>query len=96
VHLRVISDRQGNEDSGTPLISERNHNLVLPEKMRENRNEWPFSGFSRELIGMSKGDHKTLIHTFSDESDYESLRGVTASFGIGNRRYHVKDIAGTK
>jgi len=82
VHLRLSAIRQGNEDSGTPLISERNHNLVVALKSEENRNEWPFSGFSRELIGMSKGDHKTLIHTFSDESDYESLRGVTASFGI--------------
>ena len=82
VHMRLSAVRQGTEDNGKTLISERNHNLVVASKSEENRNEWPFSGFSRELIGMSMGEHKTLVYTFSDESDYESLRGVTASFEI--------------
>ena len=82
VHLRLSAIRQGNEESGIPLISERNHSLVVALKSEDNRNEWPFSGFSRELIGMSKGDHKTLVNTFSEESEYESLRGVTASYEI--------------
>lgn len=83
VFMRLSAMRQGNDDSSTTLISERDHNLVVALKSEENRNEWPFPGFSRELIGMSKGEHKTLIHTFSEDSDYESLRGVTASFEIG-------------
>jgi trigger factor len=82
VHMRLSAMRQGNDESNTTLISERDHNLVVALKSEENRNEWPFPGFSRELIGMSKGDHKTLIHTFSEDSDYETLRGVTASFEI--------------
>ena len=82
VHLRLSAERQGNDENNTPLITERNHNLVVALKSEENRNEWPFSGFSRELIGMSKDEHKTLVHTFSEESDYESLRGVTATFDI--------------
>lgn len=82
VHLRLSAERQVNDESSTSLISERNHNLIVSLKSEENRNEWPFFGFSRELIGMSKGEHKKLVHTFSEESDYESLRGVTASFEI--------------
>jgi trigger factor len=54
----------------------------VASKNEDKRAEWPFSGFSRELIGMSIGDHKTLIYTFPDDSDYESLRGVTATFEV--------------
>ena len=82
-HLRLSGSRQNEDGSGSsPLISERSHNLVVALKNEDNRSEWPFPGFSRELIGMAKGDHKTLVYTFPDETDYESLRGVTASFEV--------------
>jgi trigger factor len=82
VHMRLSAMRQSEEGDSLPLISERNHNLVIASKNEENRSEWPFSGFSRELIGMVKGEHKTLLYTFPQDSDYESLRGITASFEV--------------
>lgn len=42
--------------------------------------EWPFPGFSRHLIGLSAGDERTIMHTFAEDADYESLRGVEAEF----------------
>jgi trigger factor len=34
------------------------------------------------LIGLSAGDEKTLTHHFPEDSDFESLRGITAQFKI--------------
>ncbi|HET6597649.1 MAG TPA: trigger factor [Anaerolineales bacterium] len=38
-------------------------------------NEWPFSGFARQLIGLKPGDTKTITHTFPEDWDVEDLRG---------------------
>ena len=42
--------------------------------------EWPFPGFSRNLIGLSVGDEKTVNHRFSEDSSYEALRDKEAKF----------------
>jgi trigger factor len=44
--------------------------------------EWPFPGFSRQLIGLSKGDEQTITHTFAEDTQFESLRGVEAVFHV--------------
>lgn len=35
----------------------------------ERDNEWPYSGFARELIGLKAGDTKTIQHKFPQEHD---------------------------
>lgn len=37
--------------------------------------EWPYNGFSRELIGLKPGDTKTIKHTFPEDWELEALRG---------------------
>lgn len=68
------------EDEDPSLVSDRETQiLVLPEG-EDKEHEWPYPGFSRELIGMSIGDEMTSSHTFSEESEYEELQGVQADF----------------
>jgi trigger factor len=57
------------------------------EEQEEEPEEWPFPGFSRQLIGMSKGDEKTLTHTFPEDTQFESLRGVEAAF-----HFEIEDL----
>lgn len=64
------------------IIPERQLSVVIADKEGQRREEWPFEGFSRELIGVSAGDQKKVIHTFSDDSPYENLRGKTIEFSI--------------
>lgn len=83
IFVRLSAERaivgEGDEAS---LIGERPHSVVIAKDSDKREDEWPFPGFSRELIGMSSGDEKSLSHTFSEESDFESLRGVTAQFNV--------------
>jgi len=97
VHLSGIrKDVKEGEDPN--LVSERSLNVTIkPQAMRteseeadsevadskENTStEWPFPGFSRQLIGHSAGDELTLTHTFSEASDFESLRGTDAEYYV--------------
>jgi trigger factor len=83
VFIRLSAERaiveEGEEAS---LIAENPHSLVIASEDEEDEDEWPYPGFSRELIGMSAGDEKTLTHHFPEDSDFESLRGATAQFKI--------------
>jgi len=67
------------------LIRERSTPIVInPDASAKDESdanrEWPYPGFSRQLIGLSANDEKTLTHTFADDSDFETLRGIEAEF----------------
>jgi trigger factor len=92
VYIRLSAKRFSEEESEDPdqeaaLIEERSTSMLIPEDEADTANEWPFGGFSRELIGMSVGDDKTLVYTYPEDSPYETLREVNAEFSI-----HVEDV----
>lgn len=37
--------------------------------------EWPYSGFSKELVGLKVGESKTIKHTFAKDWEVEELQG---------------------
>ncbi len=85
-----LSGHQVDSEEGeeAELVSERSVPILInplkaedaEEKDEDSQDEWPFPGFSRNLIGLSVGDEKTLNHKFSDDSNYEALRGKDAVF----------------
>lgn len=44
--------------------------------------EWPYPGFSAELVGLNAGNTKSLSHEFDPELKDESLRGETIQFEV--------------
>jgi trigger factor len=92
VYVRISGQRvDAEEGEDAELVGERSMPiLVNPESDdtdEETQDEWPFPGFSRNLIGLSVGDEKSIDHKFSEESIYEALRGKDAVFHIA-----VEDI----
>ena len=41
----------------------------------EDKEPWPYPGFSKELIGLSANDEKSIQHTFTEDAPSEKLRG---------------------
>lgn len=87
VYLRLSAQRydeseENEETTESALIEERTTSIVIADENTDTSNEWPFAGFSRELVGMSAGEDKTLVYTFPEDSPYETLREVTAEFSI--------------
>jgi len=83
LHVRLSAHRtESTEGAQAELFSERPISLIIAKKGGDTSDEWPFHGFSRELVGMTAGDRKRLVYTFPDESEFENLRGVTAEFSV--------------
>lgn len=92
IYLKLSAVRQDEDNQTAPLIPERNHTIVIARKAEDRSSEWPFPGFSRELIGMSSLDHRKLIYTFPEDSDYPTLRGATAEFDVTVEDVHARRL----
>lgn len=68
------------------LIKERSFPILVQadsDEAEDNKKyEWPFTGFSKNLVGMSAGDEKSFEYTYSEDAEQEGFRGVRAIFGI--------------
>lgn len=87
---RFDEDDESNENAEAEeaaLIEERSTSIIIADEEADTSNEWPFGGFSRELIGMSVGDAKTLVYKYPKDSPFETLREVNAEFSI-----HIEDV----
>lgn len=84
VYLKLSAKRYEEENEGEEgnLIEERSTSVIIAAADTDTSNEWPFDGFSRKVIGMEAGEEKKLVYTFPEDSQFESMREVTAEFAI--------------
>jgi len=84
LYFRISAKRYDPElgDDAPVLIEERPYVAIIARASEDNRDEWPFEGFSRELIGSSAGSRKTIIYTFPEDFEFENLRSETAEFNV--------------
>jgi trigger factor len=71
---------QPDEGEDPTLINERSQTILI--KTEEDSSEWPFPGFSQQMVGLSAGEEKTVTFTFPDDSAFTSLRGKEAEYHI--------------
>lgn len=74
-------EEDGESEDGN-LIGERSTSVIIADEEADRSTEWPFDGFSRELVGMAAGEDKTLIYAYPEDSQFEALQDVTAEFSI--------------
>lgn len=83
VYIKISAKRTKTDDlPDATVIRERNHSLVIPLEREEQREEWPFPGFSQELIGLNVGDEKSITYTYPDDTEYTTLRNHTVDFFV--------------
>ncbi len=70
------------DDEDATITDKTPQQVVIPEKAKVSENEWPFSGFARELLGVNAGDTKEIEHTYPDDYQDETFQGKTAIFTI--------------
>jgi len=56
--------------------------VVISSEDEGSEEEWPFPGFSRELIGIEAGDTREIQHQYPDDFEDEEFRGKTAIFTV--------------
>jgi trigger factor len=70
------------DDEDASITDKTPQQVVIPTKNEENANEWPYQGFSRDLLGVQAGDVKELQHAYPEDHEEEDYRGKTAIFTV--------------
>ena len=77
VSIKISAKRVAPKDDENPeVIKEMSRQISVGESY-EN---WPYKGFSQELLGLKADEEKTFVHTYEEESVVESLRGQEVEF----------------
>lgn len=69
------------EDEDAQVYPERPAQFIIGTDIIQNR-DWPFPGFNDQLIGLSAGGEKTIVHTFPEDDSDETLRGKEVEFKV--------------
>ena len=70
------SDKEGE----APTINRSGFPIFLKDE--ENKDEWPFPGFSKNLVGLQSSEHVTFTHKFPKDFKDETLQGKNIHFNI--------------
>jgi trigger factor len=73
---------QPEEGQNGEVLEERPLTVLIKEDTEHPQDEWPFTGFAMQMVGVSVGDEKTLTHQFSDDSPYTNLKGKEIEFKV--------------
>lgn len=88
VSVRLSGERVNpGEDQESLLIPESSYQFLVRTEAAAANDEWPFPGFSRQLIGLNRGDTGSVSHVFAEDYDYESLRGAEGQYS-----YEIEDV----
>ena len=89
VSVYIRGERVNPEEGQNPVITEEMpaSMLVQDETVPLNPNEWPYPGFSVNLMGVSTGDEITVEQILPDDLEFKDLQGVSARFFV-----RVEDI----
>jgi trigger factor len=85
VYVRVSGTEivaEGDPETTGETVPERRLNILIDPETSEADQAWPYSGFSKELIGLSAGDSKKLEHAYPEEGDFQTFAGKTIQFEI--------------
>lgn len=91
VLLRGIR-KQVTSGQDATLVNERSIPVVIEKSDNDTSDEWPFPGFSRQLIDLSADEEKQISYKYPDDSPFESLRGVDAEFHVKVERISLRRL----
>ncbi|HRN51027.1 MAG TPA: trigger factor [Anaerolineales bacterium] len=92
VYVLLSATRQEAKDGDAELLPERSYPVVVEKADVDSKNEWPFPGFSRMLLGLKPGEDKSFEHTYADDSEFEELRGQTADFKLKVEEIKAREL----
>jgi trigger factor len=80
----VMIDLKGNKAKATEGEAPAIDRPGLPVFVRDGQkdDEFPFKGFSKELVGLNLDDSKTFSHKYPKDSKDENLQGQTIKFEV--------------
>lgn len=68
------------EEGDKPLLEETPGQKIVGEETTQDT--WPFEGFGKELVGLSAGEEKKIIHKFKKEEGSQEFEGKKVEFTV--------------
>jgi len=68
------------EEDRSAALSRQGYALVVRKEAQDD--EWPYPGFSKELVGMNPNESKAVKHKYPKDDPDESLQGETVNFEV--------------
>jgi trigger factor len=83
VYFNLSGEFLNPDDEEDATITDKTpQQVVIPAKDEENAKEWPYPGFSRDLLRVKAGDVKELQHAYPEDHNEEDYQGKTAIFTV--------------
>jgi len=83
VYVKLTGQRgKPKEGEEATFIEERTLPVNVAKEGEDDSMEWPFSGFSRRLIGMSAGEEITFNYDYPKKTNFEAFKGIKALFKV--------------
>ena len=83
VFIQLSAERKEVKEGQTlTLIKDREVPVTIDPADKDSSKEWPFPGFSRNLLGLQHDDEKVIDYAYPEDAFLESLRGTSAIFRI--------------
>lgn len=88
VTITLSATRMGEDGQVQTLIPERSTSIIVrpvdepagEDRLNVSQDEWPFPGFSQNLVGMSSNEEKSVEYTYPEDINQSSLKGTVANF----------------
>jgi len=80
VLVSVTGHKVDAEEGAEPLLERNSYAVVMRSEAKEG--EWPFPGFSKQLVGAKPGEVVEFSHKYEKDFEDESLQGQTVKFTV--------------
>lgn len=83
VYLTLEATRTDEEDPDKKqVLAPRKYPFLIEKADADTTEEWPYPGFSRNLIGLEAASEKGFEHTFGKDYEIEDLREVKVTYQV--------------
>ena len=80
-----------NEGENPEVFAETPQQVIIQTEDEQKPEEWPFPGFTRQLIDLSAEDEKTFTYTYPEDAKDENLREREVEFHV-----HIQSVKAMK
>jgi len=80
VYIQITANDQADSNVENAIFTDRPLQVILGDEL--NKKEWPYQGFSNELLGSAEGSEKEIEYEFPDDYEDIELRGKKVTFKI--------------
>jgi len=83
VYFTLSGEILNPEEDEDPTITDKTpQQAIIPEDDDITKDEWPYSGFTKELLGVQAGDSKEIQYTYPEDYENEAYQGKDAVFTV--------------